>query len=278
MNQDNQRAAGYITDRLALPRGLAALFASLIPKDCTDPVAFLSSAVVPNPKHADLLPWIGNPDQLILRAAVIAVRVVENIGGPFRLSADWREEVIATALASLVRCVNTIRHDHPNIAACLYDSIDHDVRLRINRLRSEFEVPAYRKTPRIYAEPHERHTVASIYAAFYGAVRGDLQRAILELRWKYDGGVRLGLSAYCEDIARELGIPVPAVVEELELLQRRFLKQVNEMRRSRNNREYPALKAVPIHRIYRPHPSMRPYEVIHEPIPLVEFEEQEVAA
>lgn len=249
MSNTPQRAAARLVDRHGLPPQLTPHLALLVPANTSDPLAYLQAAVAA-PTHESLLPFIGNDDAMILRLCVLATRPVADCH--YRLCREWEKHLITTALSYLGELVFSIHDRIDDIPKYVYYSVRNVVhreldwlkRLRQNGKRSLIEI----KQPDNLTFFEQ---VCDLYLDFYGCVRAPLQQQILEARWNYPHGLEVGCK-YASEIADELGIPVATVVEELELLQRRYLRLVNDRRQSRNNRNFPALKAQPIKRIHKP--------------------------
>jgi hypothetical protein len=245
-----QQAAAWIVDRHGLPTSLTPFLARLVPRDA-DPLSYLQAAVE-KPTHESLTPFLGYKDQLILRLSILATEVVEHLH--FRLSPDWYEELVAESLAGLVEVTPYLNEEVHNIPGYVYTAIRRKVTKRLDWLRL-FEQHEVNQDCGSLVRGKRRESELSIFVAachlytdFYSCVRDPLERAILELRWNYPNAFALG-PAYASDIANTLDLPTRRVVEELELLQRRYLKIVNARRRSKGLR---ALRPQPIKRVQRP--------------------------
>jgi hypothetical protein len=256
-----QQIAAQLVDKFGLPNRLTEHLARLVPPD-TDATAFLAAAIE-QPKHNDLVPFLGDDkesrNQMILRLSVLAANVVDHLHRRSRLTKNQYEELIAEALVALGEVVPYLDENVKNIPGYVFVSVKRKVLKRLDWLRlfksREPDEPYADDLPARLKGRKRKDDDASFFAAvcaiytdFYACVRDPLDQAILEMRWQFPDGLRLGC-AYASDIAQALGLTTDQVVERLELLQRRYLKLVNARRRSRGHR---ALRPRSINRVHRP--------------------------
>src|SRR5688572_9009422 len=100
---NSQQAAARIVDKYGLPDHLTPFLARLVPRNA-DATEYLAAAVK-QPKHEDLVPFLGYHNQLVLRLSVLAAKVVDILSRKTRLTVNQYEELITEALGILAEKV-----------------------------------------------------------------------------------------------------------------------------------------------------------------------------
>ena len=260
------RSAAYFVDRYGLPVQFVKPFAELIPSGHPEPVTFLADALT-EPTHAALLPLAGDRDALILRLLLLAMKCYRCVDIDWEEKELYEDDLVAASIAGMAKAVDDLHELVRDIPAFVYSACEYAMIRQVRFLRlyganevatdgngddSEqiIEYPSLLVMPQTEVE-FTIEDLCRLYHSFYQCVRTEQQRAILEARWRHPNCVT-ATCAYATDIAADLNLSLWTVVEELEELQIRYLQHVNDRRRSRNNRRFPALKERPIHRIHRP--------------------------